>query len=165
MQVTIGSTLYHVSFRNVSEKVVHDAMPASLRDALLQEGILETVLLPPHNRLHYRLRKAHRQYLRLKPPSRISTTTTHCSIAAADGTEIATGSAYFSKSEPAFNRAKARNKALGRALREFPTSFRDAFHRAYEHAWLEKIARATGRSAARTAASPDRDVTPPVPTQ
>lgn len=168
MKVQVGPTLYHVSFRTKSERIAHDEMPAELRAALHQAGVLTTAIIPPKNRLQDKLSPVAKRYLKLKPPTRISTATTTCSIATVDG-EITTGFAYFSKSElDGFNRRKANRKALGRALREFPNDFRVRFQAAYDLAYearLTKAAQVRDASPARAAVSSGYGTIPPVPAQ
>lgn len=134
MKIQVDGTTYHVTFRNVSEKVVHDAMPPGLTSHLAASGVLEVVpdSNHPKSNFHFRLKASYRTFLKLKPPKRISTTTTICAIATDQGAVLTTGKAFCSSIEPVFDRGKARRKALGRAVRElFTSTDREKFLTAY----------------------------------
>jgi hypothetical protein len=169
MKITLDGHTYHVSFRNLSEKIVHDQMPDALLEQLIPilfEAVQIQPAKPPKpgqpssTKIALRMKKPYRPFLKLKPAKRISTTTTTCTISDADGITLATGRAYFSISEMmpplghGFDRMKARRKALGRALHEFDRARRTAFLAAYEAQFAERQAKAVRSREQSSATSP-----------
>lgn len=172
MKIILDNLTYHVSFRNRSEKIVHDQMPVALFDPLASLLFERVVPKPPkpgaeawaslEKPVEWRMKKAYRPFLKLKPTKRISTTTTTCTISDETGSTLAVGKAYYSASEDYFDRMKARRKALGRALHEFDRARRTRFLAAYEAQFAERQAKAV-RSREQATATPSSATTETVP--
>lgn len=171
MRVEVSDRTYIVSFRNRSEKIIHDAAPPSFEAWYKRKPIPADVPANDVFRvLPVELRDLIRRHTKLRVPKRISLATTVCTITdKATGNELARGHSYYSKSEvqakKPFNKMAAKARSLMRALGQdishrtgdiFTEAERAEFWRAFEHlaARRQSQVAATNQAAGSPSVSP-----------